>query len=68
MELYTLLRGFADSWALLAMFLFFLGVVLMVFRPSAKAMHKSAADIPLRDQDIDRVIMPTPEDQVEEAK
>ncbi len=40
METYTAMRHFADSWGLLAMTFFFLGVVLFIFRPGAK---KSAA-------------------------
>jgi hypothetical protein len=33
METYTLLRQLADSWALLAMFTFFVGIVIWAFRP-----------------------------------
>lgn len=44
---YDTLRAFADSWMLLAMFLFFLGMVLWVFRPGAKALSEEAARIPL---------------------
>ena len=51
MDTYSLLREFADSWALLAMFLFFLGVVLFTFRPGSKAVHEDAANIPLRHDD-----------------
>lgn len=54
MELYTFLRHFADSWGLLAMMLFFVGAVAILFRPGAKAMHKNAASIPLRDDTPDR--------------
>ena len=32
MEEYTILRQFADSWMLLVLFAFFIGVVLWVFR------------------------------------
>ena len=49
METYTFLREFADSWMLLAMTLFFLGVVLWTFRPGARASHDHSAGIPLRD-------------------
>ena len=35
METYTFLREFADSWMLLALTLFFLGVVVWAFRPGA---------------------------------
>ncbi len=56
METYTLLRHFADSWALLALTLFFAGAVLWVFRPGSRAHHDEAAAIPLREaapDDID---------------
>lgn len=43
MEIYTLLRGFADSWALLALFLFFIGMVIWLFRPGARKLHDDAA-------------------------
>lgn len=43
METYSLLREFADSWMLLALFLFFLGVCVWVFRPGARAVHRDAA-------------------------
>lgn len=55
MEQYTLLRQFADSWMLLALFAFFVGVILWVFRPGANAIHRDTADIPFRNTDA-----PTP--------
>lgn len=51
MDKYSILREFADSWGLLAMVLFFLGVVLWTFRPGSKAIHNDAANIPLRHGD-----------------
>ena len=48
MDTYSVLREFADSWALLALFLFFLGVVLRVFRPSVRDAHRDAAEVPFR--------------------
>ena len=51
METYTLLRHFADSWMLLFLFLFFIGVVIWVFRPGAKKKHEDQADIPFRHED-----------------
>ena len=51
MELYTLLRQFADSWALLALTLFYLGVIAWAFRPGSRATHDEIAQIPLRDDD-----------------
>ncbi len=54
MEHYSFLRGFADSWGLLAMMLFFIGAIVLLFRPGAKEMHDNAASIPLRDDTPDR--------------
>lgn len=53
MELYTALRQFADSWALLGMTLFFIGAVLFVLRPGAKKHAQEAALIPLKDDQDD---------------
>lgn len=52
MDTYSILRQFADSWGLLAMFLFFGGVVLWTFRPGSRAQHDDAANIPLRNGDM----------------
>ncbi len=51
MDLYSLLREFADSWALLALFLLFLGVVLWAFRPGSRRLHEEIANIPFRHED-----------------
>ena len=48
METYTFLRELADSWVLLAMTLFYIGVCLRVFLPSRRAANAEAADIPFR--------------------
>ncbi len=48
METYSLLREFADSWFLLGMFSFFMGVVLWAFRPGSRPVHEDAGQIPLR--------------------
>ena len=53
MELYTLLRAFADSWFLLAMILFYLGVFFWAFRPGSRSVHEEISQIPLRDDDYD---------------
>ena len=37
MDTYSFLRQFSDSWGLLAMVLFFGGVILYALRPGAKA-------------------------------
>ena len=49
METYTAMRHFADSWALLAMTLFFLAVVAFIFRPGARTAADRAAEIPLKE-------------------
>ena len=47
---YHLLREFADSWGLLAMTVFFIGVVLFAFRPGSGKIAGEAARIPLKDE------------------
>ena len=49
METYTFMRQFADSWGLLAMAVFFIGVVIFAFRPGSKEMADEAAQIPLKE-------------------
>ncbi|MDQ2094163.1 cbb3-type cytochrome c oxidase subunit 3 [Rhodalgimonas zhirmunskyi] len=52
METYSLLREFADSWMLLALFTFFVVVVLWVlFRPGSKKTYEDVANIPFRHED-----------------
>ena len=51
METYSALRGFADSWGLLLLFLFFVGVVVWVFRPGARRKHDDAANMIFRNED-----------------
>lgn len=51
METYGTLRALADSWALLVMFLFFVGVVFWVFRPGAKKAQDEAANQIFRNED-----------------
>jgi len=43
MDMYSLMREFADSWALLALFVIFLGVVVWAFRPGSCAVHDDIA-------------------------
>ena len=45
---YSFLRQLADSWGLLAMFVFFLGALLFVFRPGSRSHYEEAARIPLK--------------------
>lgn len=51
METYTLLREFADSWMLLALFTFFVGMVIWVFRPGSSKIDRDIANIPFRHED-----------------
>ncbi len=51
METYTLLREFADSWMLLALFLFFVGMVFFVMRPGSTKTYQDVANIPFRHDD-----------------
>ncbi|NRP73747.1 hypothetical protein ILFOPFJJ_04660 [Ensifer psoraleae] len=51
METYTLMRHFADSWGLVAMMVFFFGVVVFIFRPGARNAAHQAAFIPF-DHDV----------------
>lgn len=52
METYTFLRGLADSWFLLLMTAFFVGVVLYTLRPGSRRVHDDIANIPLRNDDV----------------
>ncbi len=48
MDTYTTLRHFADSWWLLVMFIFFVGVLFWVMRPGASKTYRDTANIPFR--------------------
>ncbi|MEM8802776.1 MAG: cbb3-type cytochrome c oxidase subunit 3 [Pseudomonadota bacterium] len=49
METYSILREFADSWFLIAMFAFFIGAGIFAFLPGQRAARDDAAGIPFRD-------------------
>ncbi|WP_420568532.1 cbb3-type cytochrome c oxidase subunit 3 [Thalassovita sp.] len=51
METYSFLREFADSWMLMALFAFFIGVVVFAFRPGSSKVYSDVADIPFRHED-----------------
>ena len=51
METYSLLREFADSWMLLVLFLFFVGVIVWAIRPGSNKTHRDTANIPFRNED-----------------
>lgn len=57
MDTYSVFRAFADSWGLLAMFLFFVGVSLWAFWPGHAKDRQDASLIPFRNDD------PTPPKQ-----
>ena len=50
MDIYTQMRAFADSWALLALTLVFLGVIIWVFRPGARRSQQDAAESIFRNE------------------
>lgn len=54
METYSFLRELADSWVLLMMTVFYLGVFAWAFRPGSRAVHDDIAQIPLRDEAPDQ--------------
>jgi len=51
MDTYSFLRELADSWALLALFVFFLGTWVWAFRPGSRELHDDAADVVFRHED-----------------
>jgi cytochrome c oxidase cbb3-type subunit IV len=46
---YEEMRHFADSWALLALFVYFIGVVIFAFRPGSRKHAENAASIPFKE-------------------
>jgi cytochrome c oxidase cbb3-type subunit 4 len=52
MDSYSNLRQIADSWGLLAMTLFFIGVILYTLRPGSKKVHDDIARIPFRNDEM----------------
>ncbi len=51
MEHYNFLRALADSWFMLGMFGFFIGVVIWAFRPGSTAAYADTVNIPFRHED-----------------
>jgi cytochrome c oxidase cbb3-type subunit 4 len=51
-DTYSFLRALADSWVLLAMTLFYLGVFAWAFRPGSRKVHDEIARIPLRNDTL----------------
>ncbi|WP_372991874.1 cbb3-type cytochrome c oxidase subunit 3 [Sulfitobacter sp.] len=64
MNTYSLLRELADSWVLLAMFIFFAGVILWAYRPGSGEVYKSVAHIPLGDDTKPKTIPAKGDDHV----
>lgn len=48
---YHIFREIADSWVLLALFVFFIGTWFWAFRPGSKATHEDAANVVFRNED-----------------
>jgi cytochrome c oxidase cbb3-type subunit 4 len=46
---YDVLRHFADSWGLLALFMIFIGIVAFAMRPGAGNTYSRIARLPLDD-------------------
>jgi cytochrome c oxidase cbb3-type subunit IV len=51
MHIYSIMREFADSWALLSLTLIFLCVVVWAYRPGSRKVHEDTANIPFRHED-----------------
>jgi cytochrome c oxidase cbb3-type subunit IV len=65
METYTLLRSFADSWHLLFMTVFFVGVVVWAFRPGSRRVHHDVANSIFRNDDRP---LPDPADTADHSR
>ncbi len=50
-DTFTFLAVLSRSWAMVAMLLAFLGIVLWAFRPGSRKVHRDTADIPFRHED-----------------
>lgn len=50
MDTYTFLRQLADSWVLLALTLFFVGVWVFAWRPGSRPAHQDAAESIFRNE------------------
>jgi cytochrome c oxidase cbb3-type subunit 4 len=48
---YHVMRAFADSWGLLFMAAFFVGVIFFAFRPGSRATAERSSLIPLKDDE-----------------
>ncbi len=50
METYSLMREFADSWAMAVIFVVFLAIVLWSWRPGSRAIHDDIANSIFRNE------------------
>lgn len=50
-DTYSFLRHLADSWVLLALFLFFVGTWAFAWRPGSRPLHEDAGQVPFRHDD-----------------
>ena len=60
MELYTLLREMADSWALLVLTLVFVGATVWAFRPGSRSLHDEAANLIFKHDKKPGPVLPGP--------
>ena len=51
MDTYSFLRELADSWVLLALFVFFVGTWVWAFRPGSREVHRDTSQIPFRNEE-----------------
>jgi cytochrome c oxidase cbb3-type subunit 4 len=51
MDMYSLMRQFADSWALVVLVLVFVGIIGWAWRPNSRKIHDETAAIPFRHDD-----------------
>jgi len=47
---YHILREIADSWVLLGLFVFFVGMFVWAWRPGSRKVHDEAADVVFRNE------------------
>lgn len=59
-DTYGFLRHLADSWALLALFLFFVGTWAFAWRPGSRPLHDDAGQVPFRHEDRPLAETPAP--------
>ena len=50
-ESYTILQVFARSWGTVFLFLAFVGVLIVAFRPGSRRLHEDAANVPFNHED-----------------